>query len=723
MRIINLFLIILIPSSILFGQDLNRYYGLESKGNIPEHFLITTKEKFKANKKNTNPEFSRTERKTGREFTLVSTFFIDRLNKSGLVLYGDTISIYLNKIKDILLSEYPRLSKKINIYTIRYSSINAFATPNGDIYFNVGLIAKVNNEAELAFIISHEIMHIVNRHHLEEVIYDSKINSKFKISDENEFDTYLLKKHMYSRQQELSADKDGYLLFSKSQYSSNSINSCFKMLNDENEIYDKLNIDSVFANTFFDFAKYYSTTIENFNPDSFHVNLIKIDTNLLTHPNIEQRKNAIISLQKNDNNNNEFILPKEYFLNIKLIANFELVRIYLEEHDYLKGLLHTYALKKSYSESQFLSNYYCKYLLKLAEYKYSDENWSSFSKEHLINNISYLKLNYLIDSINKIDFNILACAITKDFLNACTDNVEKNRIEKVLSILTKNFAFNNEEFLNSKTNIDSFNINIINGNKFINQFYDNSYFNKLIKSNSDSSKFSTSTSIDLSKMNQEIYLKEVYIHKNFKLFESAINEEIDTILISGSFDYYFKFRRKIPIDLIKSEKLEHKFSERIKFLEQKVNSEIVDFSNNDLQSCTNNSLHNYYVMNKWLSERLNYNTNIFYSTVDDEISSIIEKHKCKYGLWNCVISVRDGGIGAELYVTAFVGLLVWPYWPQLVSTSFQNLNRTYYMSFIFDFKTGNLVLVDRNSILRDASNSVLAMYLYNTLSKMHTNHE
>lgn len=45
-------------------------------------------------------------------------------------------------------------------------SINAFATPGGYIVITKGLLLRMNNEAELAGVLGHEISHVLQKHHL-----------------------------------------------------------------------------------------------------------------------------------------------------------------------------------------------------------------------------------------------------------------------------------------------------------------------------------------------------------------------------------------------------------------------------------------------------------------------------------------------------------------------------------------------------------------------------
>jgi len=47
---------------------------------------------------------------------------------------------------------------------IRDLEVNAFALPNGSIYVNSGLLSRMENEAQVAGVLAHEVTHVVNRH-------------------------------------------------------------------------------------------------------------------------------------------------------------------------------------------------------------------------------------------------------------------------------------------------------------------------------------------------------------------------------------------------------------------------------------------------------------------------------------------------------------------------------------------------------------------------------
>jgi predicted Zn-dependent protease len=52
---------------------------------------------------------------------------------------------------------------------IEASTVNAFATPGGNIFISRGLIDRTKSESELAGILAHEIAHVVQKHHLADI--------------------------------------------------------------------------------------------------------------------------------------------------------------------------------------------------------------------------------------------------------------------------------------------------------------------------------------------------------------------------------------------------------------------------------------------------------------------------------------------------------------------------------------------------------------------------
>lgn len=87
-----------------------------------------------------------------------------QVRKQYGVYEDQKLSAYLNDMGQRLagVSHRPNLPYKFEI--VDASAVNAFAVPGGYVYFTRGILANLNNEAELAGVMGHEIGHITARH-------------------------------------------------------------------------------------------------------------------------------------------------------------------------------------------------------------------------------------------------------------------------------------------------------------------------------------------------------------------------------------------------------------------------------------------------------------------------------------------------------------------------------------------------------------------------------
>jgi predicted Zn-dependent protease len=87
--------------------------------------------------------------------------------KGSGVLYQDPeVESYLNRIvkKLQLNSTSPDIDFQIKV--VKDPNLNAFAYPNGVIYIHTGILARMDNEAQLAALLAHEMTHCTHRHSL-----------------------------------------------------------------------------------------------------------------------------------------------------------------------------------------------------------------------------------------------------------------------------------------------------------------------------------------------------------------------------------------------------------------------------------------------------------------------------------------------------------------------------------------------------------------------------
>ena len=94
----------------------------------------------------------------------------ERKLRDKATLYQDPIlEDYLNQVAQRLEPPEVRQQEviRIRVYAIKDPSLNAFTYPTGSIYVHTGLLARLENEAQLGIVLGHEMTHATHRHALE----------------------------------------------------------------------------------------------------------------------------------------------------------------------------------------------------------------------------------------------------------------------------------------------------------------------------------------------------------------------------------------------------------------------------------------------------------------------------------------------------------------------------------------------------------------------------
>ncbi len=348
--------------STLYAQQNYIHQPLKSEGKVPSAFLNTVKENYAINSE-THTE------SVLDDFNVISGYAINQLLWSGKIVFGDTVTRYLNRIVNVILKDDATLRNKIQIYTVKSSVVNAFTTSEGFVFVNLGLIASCENEAQLAYILAHEISHYVKQHSINRYTYkkqEEKNANKFtwSSSKREKIDyTARLNVSNYSKSQEIEADDYGLELFRKTSYNQNASVTGFEMLGAS---------DSLKNN--FAFKKEYFTNdyLENFDDSLlakrsisyFKVgDWIRDDTEIededeeeedfSTHPNIDERIENISQKITDKQNENLLYLvgTKQDFESIQRVASYEVLQIQLLQAKYIDAIYKTFSLTQKYNQN------------------------------------------------------------------------------------------------------------------------------------------------------------------------------------------------------------------------------------------------------------------------------------------------------------------------------------------------------------------------------------
>jgi len=76
---------------------------------------------------------------------------------------------YVNRVGRWLALNSGRPDLPWHFGIIEAPTVNAFATPGGNIFVSRGLVERMKSESELAGVLAHEIAHVVQKHHLNDI--------------------------------------------------------------------------------------------------------------------------------------------------------------------------------------------------------------------------------------------------------------------------------------------------------------------------------------------------------------------------------------------------------------------------------------------------------------------------------------------------------------------------------------------------------------------------
>jgi len=86
------------------------------------------------------------------------------LDRSGLLYEDSETRDYVNKVAAKLQPAEVYAKIPFRIEVIKDPRLNAFAFPNGVVYVHTGILARMDNEAQLATLLAHEMTHCTHRH-------------------------------------------------------------------------------------------------------------------------------------------------------------------------------------------------------------------------------------------------------------------------------------------------------------------------------------------------------------------------------------------------------------------------------------------------------------------------------------------------------------------------------------------------------------------------------
>ncbi|MNJ85475.1 Beta-barrel assembly-enhancing protease [compost metagenome] len=426
------YILILSGFNGLFAQtktDFNNYTTLSSRGSIPEDFSLSTYQKVERDIKVDRPDLAMSLRR--KFYTGIHTS-IDEIIHSEVCVFGDPISEYVRDIAKNLLKDDQETFNQLRFYTLKSNETNAFSTDQGVIFVTTGLVSQVSSEAQIAYVLAHEIAHYKRKHVLERF----KQKTVLKNSNYYELSTY-------SKERELEADSDAIEIYKNAGYDEALIEPTFDVL-----MYSYLPFDEVrVPETFFNSKEFYVPSFK-FPKDGFPITAEEnYNDSKSSHPNISKRKKQVLDVLEKGNgwNGKADLLGEDRFYEIRNIARFETIRNAILALDLTNALYSVFVLEKEFPNSHYLKVMKAKTLLALAQTKSASVSKPFESKLHKEGEIAIL--HSILKKMEKLELASIALRQIYDLRSENPNDLEIQAIyDRMVETAANTKQFSLESF-------------------------------------------------------------------------------------------------------------------------------------------------------------------------------------------------------------------------------------------------------------------------------------
>ncbi|HEY5747390.1 MAG TPA: M48 family metallopeptidase [Chryseolinea sp.] len=636
-----------------------------------------------------------------------STFSIDDFLASGSVLFNDAVSVYLDEVLKEILKTQPDLKKKVRVYAVKSASVNAFTTNSGLIFVNLGLLSRLDNEAQLAFVLSHEVVHYQKKHVINAYVTNIDIEQgrgdyrKLSVSEKG------FAKSTYSKEKESEADLSGAAIYQKSDYAKDSVENIFDIL----KMADHPLSWGAFPKDRFESGRYVF-------PDSFTTIDVKpfavdedYDDSSSSHPNIKKRREAVRDKFKGISGGVDFRISETRFQSIRKIARYELCRQFLLEHRYAESLALATSLQGENPGSSYLRETVAKACYGLArqglkdEVNLDEEEWVgeavrifNFVKQQSDYELSVLALRQLARCQEATPNNAEISLMTKDLIKAFSEKHDS---------LTLNFVrlANGQPIDHLKYPYTQY--------AFADLKNPAAFFDVLDKNVVPTKKVDTRPKTKKERKEQrklEAEREKVLAKQRRKEKRKPLN--VNKVVVVNPL--YKK------IDKRKSQRVRHVEAEKVLIaIDEKINdaagklgmaTEIINpntITNTQVSQMQSNS-----VLSDWIDEQMRSRDKTI-SPIYNEMVALADKHKTDHFMWMGGISVKTKRYLKGFYIgTAIIVPTLTPWCAYYVFTADA---ATLYFALVFNVRTQELELLDVRPMAMKDNGALLQSNIYYTL--------
>lgn len=717
-----LFFLLFLPAGQ--GQSFESDYSvLKCQAPIPESILTTAALKSEQNIEDQVKKKERLrDRKKKQTFIIQTNYLLDQLLRSNLLLFNTPLNDMVRNTARQILKDSPETLAQLNFYIIKSSAVNAFASDRGDIFITMGLLARLNSEAELGFILAHEIVHFQEKHNMDTFIEYEAINDEHQrfreMSDE------LLRKSNYSQSLELEADEKGLKLFSKSGYDTNAIPLVFNALRFAHIPVFKQPIDKgIFELEYIKIdSSNWVTKVPAMEP------LSDLDE-YSTHPNINKRidnvKEKAIDLSNGDPA--LFIVhSEEHFNSLITQAQFEIIEILLLEGQYDKSLYHIANLKKMYPNNAFLDKSFAYGLYLIGQYSLTvelDDLDEATNSDAPVQG-QWNKVFTLFNKMTRKKKAILAAAHCWETFQKYPDDekiklMAKDMLEDlVIYEIEKPFEFFKER-LNDSTLVDN-NLPLDNM-AFLPYLSDNTFREHLENGKKYLARWEDQISYNKTLEGRKAKQKEEREKRRNGLSLGAENLiVVNPIYLAGKASL-----KRVEIDYIGSETEQKKLKEYVLSISEELDLPTQILDNSQLSSSDDIATYNdIQLIDSWSNEfytHPDYIVSIMHNEAIDLCDKYGVDHFASLGVIAFKYNLSLQTFATFVLATRGVGLLTYiipATMPGAIYLTFRKTNEVYYFMNMFNMRTYEKELEDYNRMKLKSKGEVIKTNLYWSLNQI-----
>jgi Zn-dependent protease with chaperone function len=721
------------------GQNLP-FGPLRCQGPVPPAFLQSSSAKAMQNVQAIDKQSkNRKEITEEEEFALATTFVIDEILKSGKVLYGDTITQYIQKVADGLLSQKPELKQQLNFFTLKSNLVNAISTHQGYIFVTTGLLSHLHNEAELAFVLAHEIAHFTQKHSLASAKLKNRLFDEKNESDGLEERVKTV--YQYSRENEMEADKLGMELFLSAGYGFDFGLDALALLEHADE-----HIVNVQANPAWFESGYWKIQRTDLPPGGQLSVPGKMDANAAfewpksfpeipapeagdaafkTHPDVVDRLRQVEEIFKA-----EFDKPIQkdpykftnaaYFQHVQQRAWVEDVVSHLRQANFVDAMYLGYALDSLMPNQSFSADAKAMAWYGLLHHKVNAEDLNAFGLYDDLRNLNAPQvrdLNEVLKGLSKEQLSIMAVRnIALDIQKRGSSTFRRNLLDSCIKLMLSNPTF---EMYNYSIKMEDA---VKDGNaKWRSAFAELGlaeisgylYFKRL------RSKDSLVLQEELNKENQKKKLLNKVLENNLTHLQTQrlgidslwmFTPNYDQLELNGS--------GKVSRDYIRDEAIAQTFESDYQEAAIAARVDLAILKNMGSSNLTTEDVNRFAMMQDWMEERLNNGLTQMMLFETGIMQSALKHERIGHLAWAGAVNTIEARKFNALYMAIAIvytpALPYYIYWQSTKSKKFQ------FMILVFNPKTGEIDGVFLKKYSADWSRDFLRSHLYDIMLQIKT---